>query len=96
MNSGPTGSNPIDFGHGGRVDMPAGETPDRGELVRPPGAPKRDHRVLPVENPAQGEMDDAPSIVCLREPIERLNRAQVLRKPGSLELGVGSFASHPR
>src|SRR5271166_4339879 len=69
--------------------MPAGEAPDRGELVRPPGAPKRDHRVLPVENPAQGKMDDAPSIVCLREPVEHLDRSQVLRKPGSSELGVG-------
>jgi hypothetical protein len=59
--------NSIDFSHGGRVDMPLGEARDRGELVRPPGAPKRDGRVLPVENPAQGEMDDAPSIIDLRE-----------------------------
>ena len=44
---------------------------------------------LPIENPAQSKMDDAPSIICLREPVEHLNRPQVLRKPGSLELGVG-------
>ena len=33
--------NSIDFSHSVRVDTPLGEARDRGELVRPPGAPKR-------------------------------------------------------
>jgi hypothetical protein len=79
---------PINLGHRGRVDTPPSETGDRGELVRPPGAPKRDARILPVENPAQGEMDDAPSKIDLREAIEPFNCLQILRKSRRLELGV--------
>jgi hypothetical protein len=79
---------PINLGHGGRIDTPPGEARDRAELVRSPGAPKRDGRVLAVENPTQREMDDAPSVVGLRQPIEPLNRPQILCKTGSLELGI--------
>ena len=43
---------------------------------------------LAVENPAQSKMDDAPSVIGLREPIEPLDRPQVLRKTRDLELGV--------
>ena len=42
----------------------------------------------PVENPTQGEMDDTPSIICLREPVEPFDRPQVLLKPRRLELRV--------
>ncbi len=34
-------------------------------------------------------MDDAPSIIFLREPIEPLNRPQILSKSRGLKLGVG-------
>src|SRR5580704_11533053 len=68
--------------------MPARKTRDRGELVRPPRAPKRNRPVLPVENPAQCEMNDALSVVGLREAVEPLDRSQILRKTGSLELGI--------
>src|SRR5580704_11095976 len=39
-------------------------------------------------NPAQCEMNDALSVVGLREAVEPLNRSQILRKTGSLELGI--------
>ena len=79
---------PINLGRGGRIDPPPGKARDRAELVRSSGTPKRDGRVLAVENPTQGEMDDAPSVVGLREPVEPLNRPQILCKTGSLELGI--------
>jgi hypothetical protein len=51
-------------------------------------APKRDRRVLSVESPAQGKMDDAPSVIGLRELVEPFDRPKVLLKSRRAELWV--------
>jgi hypothetical protein len=51
-------------------------------------APKRNRPVLPFENPAQSKMDDAPSVIGLREPVEPFDRAKVLLKSRCAEPGV--------
>src|ERR1700722_20605412 len=79
---------PINLGHGGRIDTPITEARNRRELVWVSRAPKRNRPVLPVENPAQSKMDDAPSVVGLREPIEPFDRSKVLLKSRGAELGV--------
>src|SRR5882757_9519689 len=79
---------PINLGHGGRIDTPTTEARDRRELVWMSCAPKRNRPVLPVENPAQGKMDDAPSVIGLREPVEPFDRSEVLLKSRCAELRV--------
>jgi len=77
MNSGPTASTivfrkyPVDFSPW-RMSRCANRPGPQSERAGPVSA--RPQRAIieacSVNNPPQGEMDDAPSVICLRETIE--------------------------
>ena len=72
--------NLVDLSHRGAVDAPADGCRDRRELVGPTGAPQGDIPFAAIEHPSHGEMDHSPAEAILREPVEFLDRGEVLRK----------------
>ena len=66
------------------------------ELVRSPRAPKSDHRSLSVEDPAQGKMDDAPSIFFLRKTVEPVQLPAGIAQTEEPGTSGHSFAGRPR
>src|SRR5262249_13046262 len=78
----------IDVRHSGRVDSPPHHIVDRLELIGPACAPERDARVLAIENPTDGKMNDPLAIVFLSELIELSDCVEILLKSRNLELWI--------
>jgi hypothetical protein len=70
--------NAVDIGHRSAVDMPAGDAGGRRELIGAARAPQCDIPFAAIEYPSHGEMNHAPAVMFLREPVQSLDRGKVL------------------
>ena len=77
-----------DVAHRLVVDAPPHGALDRRELLGPPRAPQRDADTRLIEHPAQRHVNDTLAEPLAGEPIEPVDRVQVLRKARQLEFRI--------
>src|SRR5215475_10134120 len=80
--------NAVDLLHGAGIEMPAINLINGVELFGPARAPQGKAILLPVENPAQGEVQDTFAVVVCRKAVKLPNGLQILLEARTLKFGI--------